>query len=109
MRQNAEAFERQTGKRPPELDGPDLPPDLEHLWHWFLELHARRTSNGFGSNPLSWTDIFAWMTLTQPGARLEELKLVLALDNTWMASQAEDAVKKEQIRKNKTKPTSGRR
>ncbi len=106
-RQHAEAFERQTGLKSPELNGPELPPDLAHVWGWFLELHARRGSNGFGSNPLAWGDLLAWSSLTRPGIRLAELQAILMIDNAWMASQAEEALSKERARKQPKPP--GRR
>lgn len=74
------------------------------MWEWFLELHGRRGSNGFGANTLSWTDLHAWVFLVQPLIRLAELRMILALDNSWMAMQAEDALQKEQIRKAKSSP-----
>lgn len=110
-RQHAEAYERQTGKPSPELSGPELPNDVVHLWRWFLDLHARRGSNGFGGNPLTWSDILAWVMITQPGARVEEVRVLLALDNAWMAQQAEEALQREQTRKATSRPpgSPGRR
>ncbi len=107
-RQHAEAFERQTGQVAPDLNGPDLRVDVAHVWQWFLELHARRGSNGWGANALSWGDMFAWVSLTQPGIRPAELRAIMALDNAWMAQQAEEALQREQARKAKA-PPPGRR
>lgn len=107
-RQHAEAYERQTGNRSPELDGPPLPLDLAHVWTWFLELHARRGSNGFSANSLTWVDLLAWVYLTDPGVRLVELRTIMVLDNAWMAQQAEEALQREQARKARA-PPPGRR
>lgn len=107
-RQHAEAYERQTGQRSPELDGPPLPPDLAHVWRWFLDLHSRRGSNGFGANSLSWVDLLAWVSLTEPGIRLVELRVIMALDNAWMAQQGDEALQREQARKARSKSPGGR-
>ena len=108
-RQHLESVARQTKTNPPELNGPELPPDLEHVWVWFLDLHSRRGGNGFGANPLAWTDLLAWVYLMQPIIRIEELRAIMALDNAWMAMQAEDALSKTQSAPKAAPPPPTRR
>lgn len=45
------------------VEDPALPLAGEHLWDWFLELDAGRSS-GFGLNPLSYSEIAAWAALS---------------------------------------------
>lgn len=87
-RAHLESVERQTGRRPAELDGPELPADGSHIWAWFLELSVGRGSNGFGPDPISWLDVLAWTVLTRTIARPAEIEAIMALDRAWLAAQA---------------------
>ena len=84
-RSHLESVERQTGRRPAELDGPGLPADGMHIWAWFLELSAGRGSSGFGPNPISWLDLLAWTALTGMIVRSAEVEAIMALDRAWLA------------------------
>ena len=57
----------------------------------FLELHAGRSYNGSGPNPLSWSDILAWDTLTRAGLQEWEVRVIKALDALWMRKATEDS------------------
>ena len=91
QRDHLESVERQTGLRPPGLEGPGLPADGEHVWGWFLALHSARGSNGFGANPISWLDVLAWRDLTGTLIHPSEVDAIMALDRAWMAEQAREA------------------
>lgn len=93
-REHLESVERQTGKRPASLDGPDLPADATHVWLWFLDLSSTRGSNGFGPNPLAWTEIAAWASLTGIIVRPAEIEALLILDHAWLADYAKRVPKK---------------
>ena len=86
-----ESVERQTGRRPAALDGPELPSDGAHVWAWFLELSAGRGSNGFGPNPISYLDLLAWSMLTGTITRPAEIEAIMALDRVWMTQQVANA------------------
>lgn len=88
QRAHLESVERQTGRRPSALDGPEPPVDGTHVWAWFLELSAGRGSNGFGPNPISWLDLLAWTVLTGTITRPAEINAIMALDQVWMKVQA---------------------
>jgi len=36
------------------------PAEAEYLWEYFVSMNARRTNNGYGSNPITETDLAAW-------------------------------------------------
>ncbi len=78
--------EQSTGKHPAELDGPDIPPALYHVWAWFLELDEARTSNGMGPNPITFSEIQAWSTLTGNKPRPHEIKMLKRLDQTRIST-----------------------
>lgn len=92
-RDHLESVERQTGRRPAALDGPDLPADGAHVWGWFLALQNARGSNGFGANPIGWLDILAWRDLTGTLVHPSEVEAIMAVDRVWMAEQAKEAGK----------------
>ncbi len=84
-------MERQTGRRPPALDGPPIPADGEHVWLWFLDLNAARGSNGFGPNPISYPDLAAWVAMTGIIVMPSEVAALMALDREYLAEQAKKA------------------
>lgn len=80
---------------PEELSDYDCPEAAEHVWRWFLEISRRRSGNGFGANPISYTDVLAWsrLTCTQPSAL--EVEWIMDLDDARLA-QEHTAQKKKQ-------------
>ena len=66
------------------------------VWMAFLELDAARGANGFGPNPLSYTEIDAWARLT--GARLSawEVSLLRDIDRVVIEKTARDAALEQQ-------------
>lgn len=60
-----------------------LPWALRHIWEWFHELAGRAGSNGFGPNPLSYTEIAAWARLTGRHPQPHEVQLLLRLHDAW--------------------------
>lgn len=67
---------------------PPMPPALTYLWAAFLRLANRRGSNGFGANPISWTELEAFSRLS--GLRLTpwEIETIEMLDNLYRVEQA---------------------
>lgn len=101
MRATLEQVEKTTGKRPKDLDGPECPLEMEYLWYDFLTLSRGRTSNGFGANPLTWADVWAWLTVTRQTLTPWEVDTLIALDNAWMSDHA-----KAMDTKSKPKPAT---
>ena len=50
----------------------------------FLEIHDGRSYGMSGPNPLSWGDIQAWNDLMDAGLTENEVRLLKALDATWL-------------------------
>lgn len=91
-----------TGVRPQELDDlVELPESCYGAWKAFVELHDARGSNGFGINPISYTDILAYCTLTQNQLDPWEVDLVRAFDREAMKAHHEQ-MKREQNKKPKS-------
>lgn len=56
-----------------------MPLDTAHIWTWFLELHAARSS-GMSTNPISFTEIDAYCRLMHVAMSPWELGLIRQLD-----------------------------
>jgi len=83
-REHLEQVERQTGKRPKELDGPEFPELLSHIWSAFTILNNSRSVGFSGPNPISYGDIKAWMELTNTPLTAFEVEAVKRLDKVYM-------------------------
>jgi hypothetical protein len=61
---------------------------LDYLWRIFRRLARRRTSNGFGSNPITWGDLSAFEHHAKFPLRPWEVELIEDLDDLDRAEQA---------------------
>lgn len=78
------SLERQTGRTMRE-DVPVMPWPLSHVWEWFVgELSGRRSSGGFGVNPITHAEIEAWARLTNRTPTPREVRLLLRLDDAMV-------------------------
>lgn len=80
-----------TGRAPSDLHGPPMPERLKHIWEMFLELHGGRSYNSGGPNPLSWSDLHAWASLTNTDLKPWEVHAIKALDSAWLRTVGEDS------------------
>ncbi|WP_435406470.1 phage tail assembly chaperone [Pseudomonas juntendi] len=85
-----EQVERAAGRRPAQLDGPELPAAVDHVWGWYLELHAARGGSGFGPSPIGFTEMAAWAALTGNHPSPWEVETLRALDQAHLDHQAEN-------------------
>jgi hypothetical protein len=58
----------------------ELHPQFYHVWKMFIELDSVRTNNGFGYNPISYTEIHAYCVLNQIDLDDWELELIRRFD-----------------------------
>jgi hypothetical protein len=84
QREHLEQVERQTGKRPKELDGPEFPELLSHIWSAFTILNGSRSIGFNGPNSISFGDIKAWMELTDTPLTAFEVEAIIKLDKVYM-------------------------
>ena len=78
----------------------ELPEVFRYVWQDFLALNSARTSNGFGVNPLSYSEIKAYYDLQQYLPEPWEADLIRYMDATVMNVYAEKA-KQEQSKSSK--------
>lgn len=76
-----------TGVRPKELDDLlEIPDEFAECWQWFLRLNNRRSSNGFGVNPISYAEIMAFFQLMEYQPKFWEIELIEIFDGVAMES-----------------------
>ena len=77
----------------------ELPESCYSVWKWFLDLHNARSSNGFGVNPISYTEIKSYFDLIEIKPEDWELELLKKFDASALsafAKQAETEKQKQQ-------------
>lgn len=87
VREHYESLRRQTGLVHEDLLT-ECPETAQYLWNYHLEISARRTRNAKGAgNPISISELDAWMRIT--GVTLEqfELEALDQLDRLHMGHQ----------------------
>lgn len=69
----------------------ELPESCHQVWKWFIDLNNSRSSNGFGVNPISYSDIKAYVDLASIDIEEWELQLIKQFDNEALNSYAKEA------------------
>jgi hypothetical protein len=85
----------QGGPLHPDLQGPPLPPEIEHVWRWFDDLQSARGNSGFGLNPLSYSELQAWATMTHCAPTPFEVRLLKDLDLLYLAEMSRRSSEQE--------------
>ena len=67
---------------------------MERVWGWFIELNGARTSNGFGANPITYSEISAWRELTGAETTPGDIDAIKQLDRVYLTHQAKKLDKK---------------
>lgn len=77
-----ESVWRQTGHKPKELEELKVMPEVfSALWEDFINLNNTRTSNGFGANAISYTELQAYYSLNQIPVQPWEIQVLRYFDN----------------------------
>lgn len=85
LRDQLRAVERQTGKRPSQLDaGGEFPTGCEMVWGWFMELCATRHD----SNPITFTEMDAFFRMRGYRPKGWEVDTIRSLDLAWLVYNA---------------------
>lgn len=96
MRDQLQSVWRQTGHKPKELeDLIELPESCVPVWRWFIDLHNARGSNGFGVNPINYTEIKAYFDLMDILPEEWEVNLIKRFDNEALLAYAKEAKEAE--------------
>lgn len=81
------SIRKQQGKE--ERQPPELPLDFAHLWNAFIELHQARGSSGFGPEPIRYSEIAAFRSLTGQDLSPWEVKVIRALDTLYLETSSQ--------------------
>lgn len=65
-----------------------LPEGCTHVWRWFIDLHNARSGNGFGANPINYTEIKSYFDLLSIAPCEWEIDLIRKLDNEMLTAMA---------------------
>jgi hypothetical protein len=77
-----------------ELQAPPFPGAAISAWSAFHRLSTRRGSNGFGGvNPITWSEIDAFVRLSGVSLTLWDIEAIEMLDDIFRTEQAKSAKK----------------
>ncbi len=86
-REHLQEVERQTGKTPQALIGPQFPTLVSHIWSAFVSLSSARTAGMSGPNPITYTEIKSWLELTDNTLSSRDIEAIKLLDSTYLRTQ----------------------
>lgn len=84
LRDHLEQVERQTGRKLKELQGPDFPNLLSDLWSAFLALNNSRSMGANTANPINYTEIKAFVDLTDTPLIPRDIEVIKRLDQKYL-------------------------
>nr|DAM33206.1 MAG TPA: hypothetical protein [Caudoviricetes sp.]DAR61089.1 MAG TPA: hypothetical protein [Caudoviricetes sp.] len=88
IREHLTTIWEQTGFMPAELDLIPPSPTISYLLQYFYELCQSRQI-GMTVNPLSFTEVDAWMRLSERPLEWWEIEVIKRLDVIWLKVQNE--------------------
>lgn len=106
LRDQLEVVWKTTGVKPPELEPPcELNQLFYDAWRFFLDLHSCRSSNGFGVNSLSYSEMKAYFELNQIEPFWYEIEAIKMFDTVFLDefNKSQEKQRKQQESKSKTK------
>lgn len=63
---------------------PPIPAGGDLLWRWFCDLSAARSFHAYGPNPISWSDIRAYMAVSRWPIEPHHIAILLAMDRAYL-------------------------
>jgi len=98
-------FAQRTGKRHPDLDGPEPHPAARYIMDWWRELHRARAAGAGGPAPIGFVDIDAWARLTGRRPTALEIAGIRAMDDAFLSAVGDELAKRREIQAAKEKRT----
>lgn len=83
------AIEAKRAELEARLHLPDFPEEYTFAWASFFELNQSRSSNGFGVNPISFTEIEAYLRLTGKVLLPYEINGINTIDSCFLKAQSD--------------------
>ena len=66
---------------------PEMPALLAHLWGWYVQLSAGRSSGMMGSTHISYQDVEAWARLMDHSPLPHEVEALMMMDTEFRSAQ----------------------
>jgi len=79
-----------TGVMPEQLEPIEVEDEVLYLWDYFTSMNQRRTSNGFGENPISASEMKAWSELNGIPISTFEVQAIQMLELAYMRRKSHD-------------------
>jgi hypothetical protein len=98
LRDEAHAIIAMGHEIPDDYKSLPMPENYYHCWSWFGELSRTRSSNGFGQNPISYSEIDAWSRLISIDLTPLEVSAIIRLDSAYLNIQAEQIAKRSKTK-----------
>ena len=83
-------FNERFDKADENPDEPEIREDIEHIWAWFWQLHARRQNGANGPQAISYPEIDAWSRITGELLLREEVGILIRMDDGYRQALAEE-------------------
>jgi len=83
-REHLQEVEKQSGRTPLALQGPEFPELLEYVWTAFLLLNSTRGQGFSGPIPISYQEIDSWQRMTHNVLLPWEVEVVKKIDTVYL-------------------------
>lgn len=70
-------------------DEPDVPPGAELVWKHYCKLAAKRTAGFSSPNPITYSEVRAYIELTGVVLRSDEIEAIMLIDDAWRGAVAD--------------------
>lgn len=77
----------------------ELPEEMCYVWEYFIRLNKKRTSSGFGVNPLTYSDMESFFRLNEIQVSPDEIQLIEILDDLMLEHYAKESEKENKKKK----------
>lgn len=84
VKEQLEQVQRQIGRNLPELEGPDFPSLMCYVWSAFLQLNETRTAGQVSANPISFTEIEAYLKLSNNRLSARDVEALRKVDKVYL-------------------------
>jgi hypothetical protein len=77
-------------------DEPEVPEYVFYILEWFWQISSRRRSGMNGAESIGYADIACWRDLMQCDPTPQEIRVLLDMDDAFMAALAEEQREKRE-------------
>lgn len=86
LAEHCQAVEDQTGQWPEDNPLPEVPSERSQIWNWYWEIRRAIPAGFSGPQPIPYSEIFAWQSLTQRNIGPSDIYYFNLLDSAYLSS-----------------------